>query len=81
MTAVELTTLRFAFGLPAALVIVLATGSPLWVPDVQSTVSVAGIALIPGPAGDVAVLRRAAPDRGIQSHPGRTGIPADGAPL
>lgn len=48
LTAVELTTLRFAFGLPAALVIVLATGSPLWVPDVQSTVSVAGIALIPG---------------------------------
>ena len=48
LTAVELTTLRFGFGLPAALIIVLATGSPLWVPDVVSTVSVVGIALIPG---------------------------------
>ncbi len=48
LAPVELTTLRFAFGLPAALVIVLATGSPLWVPDLQSTVSVVGIALIPG---------------------------------
>jgi DME family drug/metabolite transporter len=45
---VELTTLRFAFGLPAALIIVLATGSPFWVPDLTSTVSVVGIALIPG---------------------------------
>ncbi len=48
LTAVELTTLRFAFGLPAALIIVLATGSSLWVPDVSSTLAVAGIALIPG---------------------------------
>jgi DME family drug/metabolite transporter len=48
LSAVELTTLRFAFGLPAALIIVLATGSPLWVPDLRSTVSVVGIALIPG---------------------------------
>lgn len=48
LTAVELTTLRFGFGLPAALIIVLATGSPLWVPDVVSTVSVVGIALVPG---------------------------------
>ncbi len=48
LTAVELTTLRFAFGLPAALIIVLATGAPLWVPDVSSTLSVVGIALIPG---------------------------------
>jgi drug/metabolite transporter (DMT)-like permease len=48
LAPVELTTLRFAFGLPAALIIVLATGSPLWVPDVPSTVSVVGIALIPG---------------------------------
>ena len=48
LEAVELTTLRFGFGLPAALIIVLATGSPLWVPDLQSTVSVVGIALIPG---------------------------------
>jgi len=45
---VELTTLRFAFGLPAALIIVIATGSPFWVPDLPSTVSVIGIALIPG---------------------------------
>ncbi len=48
LSAVELTTLRFAFGLPAALVIVLATGSALWVPDLSSTVSVVGIALVPG---------------------------------
>ena len=48
LTAVELTTLRFAFGLPAALIIVLLTGSALWVPDMKSTVSIVGIALIPG---------------------------------
>ena len=48
LAPVELTTLRFAFGLPAALIIVLATGSPLWVPDLQSTMSVVGIALVPG---------------------------------
>ena len=48
LTPVELTTLRFGFGLPAALIIVIATGSPFWVPDLPSTVSVIGIALIPG---------------------------------
>ena len=48
LTAVELTTLRFAIGLPTALIIVLATGSPLWVPDLVSTGSVVGIALVPG---------------------------------
>jgi drug/metabolite transporter (DMT)-like permease len=48
LTPVELTTLRFGFGLPAALIIVIATGSPLWVPDLPSTVSVIGIALVPG---------------------------------
>ncbi len=48
VSAVELTTLRFAIGLPAAFVIVLATGSPLWVPDVPSTLAVIGIALVPG---------------------------------
>ena len=48
ISPVELTTLRFGFGLPAALIIVLATGSPLWVPDLPSTLSVVGIALVPG---------------------------------
>jgi drug/metabolite transporter (DMT)-like permease len=48
LAPVELTTLRFAFGLPAALIIVIATGSPFWVPDLPSTVSVIAIALIPG---------------------------------
>ncbi|GAA2012574.1 DMT family transporter [Nakamurella flavida] len=44
----ELTTLRFSFGLPAMFVVVLATGSPLWVPDVPSSLAVLGIALVPG---------------------------------
>ncbi len=48
LTPVELTTLRFGFGLPAALIIVIATGSPFWVPDLPSTASVIGIALVPG---------------------------------
>jgi drug/metabolite transporter, DME family len=48
VSAVELTTLRFAVGLPAAFAIVLLTGSPLWVPDVSSTLAVIGIALVPG---------------------------------
>ena len=48
LTPVELTTLRFGFGLPAALIIVIASGSPYWVPDLASTVSVIGIALVPG---------------------------------
>ncbi len=48
LTPVELTTLRFGWGLPAALIIFIATGSPFWVPDLRSTVSVIGIALVPG---------------------------------
>ncbi len=44
---IELTTLRFLFGLPAALVIVAFTGSPVWVPDVGSTVAVLGLVLVP----------------------------------
>ena len=47
ISPVELTTLRFAFGLPAAGVIVLLTGSPVWVPDVPSSVAVLGLALVP----------------------------------
>lgn len=45
---IELTTLRFALGLPAAFVLVLATGSPLWVPDLADTGAVVGVALVPG---------------------------------
>lgn len=48
VTPIELTTLRFAIGLPAAFVLVLATGSDLWVPGVADTFSVIGIALVPG---------------------------------
>ncbi len=48
LTAVELTTLRFLIGLPAALIIVMITGSPLWVPDLSGTAAVIGLALIPG---------------------------------
>lgn len=44
----ELTTLRFAIGLPTALVLTLAVGSPLWVADLADTASVAAMALIPG---------------------------------
>lgn len=45
---VELTTLRFTFGLPASAVMVAATGSPWWVPDLASTGSVAALALVVG---------------------------------
>ncbi|TKV60434.1 DMT family transporter [Nakamurella flava] len=48
VTPLELTTLRFVVGLPAAFVLVLATGSPLWVPDLAGTAAVVGVALIPG---------------------------------
>ncbi len=45
---VELTTLRFAFGLPAAAVIVTASGNTFWVPDLSSGAAVVGLALVPG---------------------------------
>ena len=44
----ELTTLRFAVGLPAAVVIAFAAGDPLWVPDLASARAVIGLALVPG---------------------------------
>ncbi|MEJ7649161.1 MAG: EamA family transporter [Nakamurella sp.] len=44
----ELTTLRFAFGLPASAAMVAATGSPWWVADLKSTGSVAALALVVG---------------------------------
>lgn len=44
----ELTTLRFAIGLPTALIIVALTGSAFWVPDLAATGSVVAMALIPG---------------------------------
>lgn len=47
-TTVELTTLRFAIGLPASAVMVAATGSPWWVADLRSTGSVAALALVVG---------------------------------
>ena len=48
LAPVELTTLRFAFGLPAAAVIVAATGNTFWVPDLRSSVAVVELALVPG---------------------------------
>ena len=45
---VELTTLRFAFGLPTAGLIVWLSGNTFWVPDVSSSVAVVGLALVPG---------------------------------
>ncbi len=45
---IELTTLRFAVGLPAAAVIVVISGSAFWVPDLRSSVAVLQLALIPG---------------------------------
>lgn len=47
-SALELTTLRFAIGLPASAVMVAATGSPWWVADLKSTGSVAALALVVG---------------------------------
>jgi len=44
----ELTTLRFAIGLPASAVMVAATGSPWWVPDLKSTGAVAALGLVVG---------------------------------
>lgn len=48
VTPIELTTLRFVVGLPAAFVLVLATDSAWWVPDLAGTASVVGVALVPG---------------------------------
>jgi len=48
LNPVELTTLRFAFGLPAAALIVAFSGSAFWVPDVKSSVAVVELALVPG---------------------------------
>ncbi len=45
---IELTTLRFAIGLPTAGVIALVSGDALWVPDLRSSWAVIGLALIPG---------------------------------
>jgi len=45
---VELTTLRFAFGLPAAALLVLVSGGSFWVPTLGSTGAVIGLALVPG---------------------------------
>ena len=45
---VELTTLRFAFGLPTAALIVAVSGDTFWVPDVASSAGVVGLALVPG---------------------------------
>jgi drug/metabolite transporter, DME family len=45
--AVELTTLRFVFGLPTAAVIVAISGKSWWVPDLGSSFAVLGLALVP----------------------------------
>ncbi len=45
---VELTTLRFLFGLPAAAVLVWLSGDTFWVPDLRSSGAVVGLALVPG---------------------------------
>jgi DME family drug/metabolite transporter len=45
---VELTTLRFLFGLPAAALIVQLSRDTFWVPDLRSTGAVVGLALVPG---------------------------------
>lgn len=45
---VELTTLRFAIGLPTAAVIVSLSGNTFWLPNVGSAAAVVGLALVPG---------------------------------
>lgn len=45
---VELTTLRFLFGLPAAALMVLVSGDTFLVPDLRSAGAVVGLALVPG---------------------------------
>lgn len=45
---VELATLRFAFGLPTAAVIVVVSGNTFWVPDLGHGGAVIGLALVPG---------------------------------
>lgn len=47
-TTTELTTLRFGFGLIGAAVVVWATGTAWWVPDLASTGLVAALALVVG---------------------------------
>jgi drug/metabolite transporter, DME family len=44
---VELTTLRFAFGLPAAAIIVVLNGNSFWVPDLSSSFAVLWLVLVP----------------------------------
>lgn len=44
----EMTALRFSVGLPTAALMVALTGAPFWVPDLPSTGSIIGIALVPG---------------------------------
>ena len=86
VSAVELTTLRFAFGLPAAFVIVLATGSPLWVPDVIQHALGDRYRAGARPAGDVAVLPwacagRRRPARRWPSSPTRSPRPSSASTL
>ena len=45
---VELTTLRFAFGLPTAALIVWFSGDTFWVPGMSSSLAVIELALVPG---------------------------------
>ncbi|GGM12880.1 DMT family transporter [Nakamurella endophytica] len=44
---VQLTTLRFAIGMPTAGVIAVLSGDPLWVPNLSSSGAVIGLALVP----------------------------------
>ena len=44
----ELTTLRFAIGLPTAAILVALTGNTYWVPTVKASWAVVGLALLPG---------------------------------
>ena len=48
LAPIELTTLRFAFGLPAAAIVVAVSGNTFWVPGWSSTGAVIGLALVPG---------------------------------
>ncbi len=48
LNPVELTTLRFAFGLPAAALIVWFSGDTFWVSGMSSSVAVIELALVPG---------------------------------
>ena len=75
----DVTVLRFAIGLPAALVVLLVQGAPIAVTPRPARPAVPARA-DPRPARADALLRRPAHDHRRARHAGRDGVPGDGRP-